>query len=336
MMKIHTVELRPGAPELHEVVLHSEHLQALARVEAENASNRKAIKRLERQLDAALDERDTAQAQLAEAVVMLHRYQELVSTIDMGSTAAPMEWCSHFRNEVKRRTVELGDFLARHAQAAEVHGDSHTPAQAEQQEVQGAQAGDEPVGTFKSFEALLKNIEATWFAGADLIRSRDVAQRAEITQLRAALATQPAAGEPEQQTAINADDLPTKKYPLGAFEFDSPADAPVAAGEPIQVEAVAVTREGDDGLYLDWVLEGGISALEAPGVVLLVAHGTVTDDQGSGEVYLAPPAAAHGHEAVLWGLLDESVNGGDEQQVMARAKIRHLVAMRAQAGEGGE
>lgn len=71
-----------------------------------------------------------------------------------------------------------------------------------------------------------------------------------------------------------------------------------AAGEPIQVEAVAITREDEDGLYLDWVLEGGISALEAPGVVLLVAHGTVTDDQGSGEVYLAPPAAAHGDEAV--------------------------------------
>lgn len=64
-------------------------------------------------------------------------------------------------------------------------------AQAEQQEAPGAQAVNEPVGTFKSFEALLKNIEATWFAGADLIRSRDVAQRAEITQLRAALATQP-------------------------------------------------------------------------------------------------------------------------------------------------
>lgn len=47
-------------------------------------------------------------------------------------------------------------------------------------------------------------------------------------RLRAALA-QPAAGEPEQQTAINADDLPTKKYPLGAFDFD----APVAVGEPV-------------------------------------------------------------------------------------------------------
>ncbi|WP_312378885.1 hypothetical protein [Pseudomonas oryzihabitans] len=42
---------------------------------------------------------------------------------------------------------------------------------------------------------------------------------------RAALATQPAAGDPEQKTAINTDDLPTKKYPLDAFDFDSPAAA---------------------------------------------------------------------------------------------------------------
>lgn len=40
---------------------------------------------------------------------------------------------------------------------------------------------------------------------------------------------QPAAGEPEQQAATNADDLPTKKYPLGALDFD----APVAAVEPL-------------------------------------------------------------------------------------------------------
>lgn len=70
-----------------------------------------------------------------------------------------------------------------------------------------------------------------------------------------------------------------------------------AAGEPIQVEAVATTREDEDGLYLDWVLEGGISALEAPGVTLLVAHGTLTNAQGSGEVYLASPAAAPGNGA---------------------------------------
>lgn len=50
-------------------------------------------------------------------------------------------------------------------------------------------------------------------------------------------------------------------------------------------------------------------------------------------LYAAPPAAAHGDEAALWELLDKSVYGSDEQQVVARAKIRRLLAMRAQ-GDG--
>lgn len=65
--------------------------------------------------------------------------------------------------------------------------------------------------------------------------------------------------------------------------------APVAP-DPILVEAVAVTKENEDGeLYLDWILEGGIAALELPGTTLLVAHGQITDDTGSGEIYTAPP-----------------------------------------------
>lgn len=58
-------------------------------------------------------------------------------------------------------------------------------------------------------------------------------------------------------------------------------------GEPITVEAVAVTRLDEEGsLCLDWLVEGGISALEIPGQVLVVAHGVITDKEGSGEVYL--------------------------------------------------
>ena len=61
----------------------------------------------------------------------------------------------------------------------------------------------------------------------------------------------------------------------------------------VVVEAVAVTKENDDGeLYLDWLLEGGICALEFAGQTLLVAHGEVTDDEGSGEVYKAADAQA--------------------------------------------
>ncbi|WP_256658232.1 hypothetical protein [Pseudomonas sp. DG56-2] len=83
-------------------------------------------------------------------------------------------------------------------------------------------------------------------------------------------------------------------YPSPHAEFwQGLLDAPVAQhqSEPIIVEAVAVTREDDEGLRLEWLLEGGIAALEFPGQVLLVAHGKVTDDKGSGEVYLHPPTS---------------------------------------------
>jgi hypothetical protein len=75
--------------------------------------------------------------------------------------------------------------------------------------------------------------------------------------------------------------------------YTRPADQ-VAEGvkpEPIQVEAVAVTREDEDGeLYLDWLIEGGISALEVAGQTLLIAHGKITDGEGGGEVYTVEPA----------------------------------------------
>lgn len=62
--------------------------------------------------------------------------------------------------------------------------------------------------------------------------------------------------------------------------------------DPVHIEAVAVTREDEDGqLYLDWLVEGGICALEFAGQVLLVADSDITDDEGSGEVHRqAPPA----------------------------------------------
>lgn len=61
--------------------------------------------------------------------------------------------------------------------------------------------------------------------------------------------------------------------------------------QPIHVTAVAVTREDpDEGLYLDWLLEGGICELEHPGQVLVLADRPITDDEGHGEVFAAPIA----------------------------------------------
>lgn len=186
-MKIHTVELKPGAPELHEVVLHSEHLQALARVEAERDRFRAVLEGAEygniedipkfsieqcqwlgrtvgdmtksaladrnllsdqcqayvRTGNEVLAERDTAQAQLAEAVGLLRYSQEIARLFD------------------EEHTAEVGRFLARHAQAEQQEAQSpmakiaeglrqksadewaNHPSNPANQEAQGAQAGDE-------------------------------------------------------------------------------------------------------------------------------------------------------------------------------------------------
>lgn len=64
------------------------------------------------------------------------------------------------------------------------------------------------------------------------------------------------------------------------------------AGEPITVEAVAIVRRWSNGdRYIDWLTEGGIADLEV-GDVLMVSDRAITDEDGSGEVYAAPPAQA--------------------------------------------
>jgi len=57
--------------------------------------------------------------------------------------------------------------------------------------------------------------------------------------------------------------------------------------DSITIEAVAVVRDGDDDLYLDWLLEGGICALELPGTVLFASNeaNDMCDDEGSCEVF---------------------------------------------------
>jgi hypothetical protein len=71
----------------------------------------------------------------------------------------------------------------------------------------------------------------------------------------------------------------------------SPVPMASSAGEPVTVEAVATIVKGADGLDVDWLVEGGICAL-AEGETLLVSQHRLTDETGSGEVYLAPPAAS--------------------------------------------
>ncbi|WAK44829.1 hypothetical protein [Pseudomonas phage PseuP_224] len=60
--------------------------------------------------------------------------------------------------------------------------------------------------------------------------------------------------------------------------------------EPILIQAVAVTRQSDDGMYLEWLLEGGISEMESPGQVLFAMPeaNDLCDEDGSAEIYTRP------------------------------------------------
>ncbi|MFL4619005.1 hypothetical protein ACJ6WH_10170 [Stenotrophomonas maltophilia] len=60
--------------------------------------------------------------------------------------------------------------------------------------------------------------------------------------------------------------------------------------EPITVEAVAeIFNHPEYGLSINWLLENGIGELQV-GDVLMVSDRAITDEEGSGEVYAAPPA----------------------------------------------
>jgi hypothetical protein len=87
----------------------------------------------------------------------------------------------------------------------------------------------------------------------------------------------------------------------------------------IGVTAVAVTKKNGDGeLYLDWLLEGGICALERPGVVLLATDGaSLTGDDGHGEVYTLPQPAGYMAGAPLLSTAAQDVLAERNRQITA-------------------
>lgn len=173
--------------------------EALARVEAaakENlADERRVTSFVHTLLAAAKSERDTAQAQLAEAVGLIDQHFN-----DLGDACCSFE-SQHDVDTVTRFLDVLQAFLARHAQGVEVTGNSRGPAHAEQQEAQGTQAGDERA----AFEAWHRSRFATAWNTGDPTRDMHNGIKAgkygpeeqqirwECWQARAALATQPVA-----------------------------------------------------------------------------------------------------------------------------------------------
>ncbi|BAQ75228.1 putative uncharacterized protein [Pseudomonas sp. Os17] len=61
-------------------------------------------------------------------------------------------------------------------------------------------------------------------------------------------------------------------------------------GKPTLIQAVAVTCQNDDGMYLEWLLEGGISEREFSGQVLFaIPEATdLCDEDGGAEIYTRP------------------------------------------------
>ncbi|MFJ2456385.1 hypothetical protein ACIOWK_32575 [Pseudomonas protegens] len=77
--------------------------------------------------------------------------------------------------------------------------------------------------------------------------------------------------------------------PIGSGKLEQ-GPAAQHQSEPILIQAVAVTRQSDDGMYLEWLLEGGISEMEFPGQVLFAMPeaNDLCDEDGSAEIYTRP------------------------------------------------
>ncbi|NWC92668.1 MULTISPECIES: hypothetical protein [unclassified Pseudomonas] len=89
-----------------------------------------------------------------------------------------------------------------------------------------------------------------------------------------------------------SDPYAPKGQELARAELRALLDAPAAQpqGGPILIQAVAITRQNDDGMYLEWLLEGGISEMEFPGQVLFAMPeaNDLCDEDGSAEIYIRP------------------------------------------------
>lgn len=74
---------------------------------------------------------------------------------------------------------------------------------------------------------------------------------------------------------------------LQAWLLSIAAPQPQISAEPVAIEAVAEIKLDSEGQpYVDWLLEGGINAMQ-PGDVLLASPESLTDDNGMGYVYAA-------------------------------------------------
>lgn len=125
-----------------------------------------------------------------------------------------------------------------------------------------------------------------------------------------------------------------KQEAKNALHFDTPLPGNAArqpVGEPITVEAVAeIFNHPEYGLSLNWLLENGIGELQA-GDVLMVSDRAITDEDGSGEVYTAPPAHAVDLEELRLAVCVVNVVGQiDGHDVVRRNSVLDVIDTRRQ------
>ncbi|WP_401728571.1 hypothetical protein [Stenotrophomonas muris] len=168
----------------------------------------------------------------------------------------------------------------------------------------------------------------------DANRSEEIA--ALLRKAAAALSAQPSPGGQGDVLAAAAQAV-IEAHDDADFITDAQVESLRAAlaarqpvGEPITVEAVAeIFNHPEYGLSINWLLENGIGELQV-GDVLLVSDRAITDEDGSGEVYTAPPAQAvdlapdhRGMRVSCSGLLSQ-VRGGLKSNPELAEMVRQL------------
>jgi hypothetical protein len=89
------------------------------------------------------------------------------------------------------------------------------------------------------------------------------------------------------------------------------------------IESVAVVRDGEDGLYLEWTLEGGIDAFECAGLTLFAAPeaNDMCAEDGSCELVSADDYDAKCHSA---GVFFDSWKRTEEERDSAQSELSAL------------
>ena len=103
--------------------------------------------------------------------------------------------------------------------------------------------------------------------------------------------------------------------------------AAIKAQEPVQVDHVAVMRaDGDGGLEVEWLLEGGTAELMNGMYLCCVGGGTLLFEEGSGHLYAAPVSEAKAQGVVMPRDIEKSFLEWASAQLQAPTQLASYMA----------